>query len=166
MKKLLLLLVCAVFCIGQLAAQSRTVTGKITDTKGNPLTGVTVSVKGAQQGTSTDAEGNFSLHVTKGAKILTISAVGFASKEVTLGTETQFSIQMSVQGSNLDEVVVVAYGTIKKSENTSSSVQVNFDKFKNRPLSNISSALEGQAPGVQTLSANGQPGSAQTIRIR
>src|SRR5215471_6019936 len=165
MKKLLLLLVGAVLCIGQLAAQ-RTITGKITDTKGNPLTGVTVSVKGAQQGTSTDPEGNFTLHVGKSAKILTISAVGFASKEVTLSTENQLSIQMSVQGSNLDEVVVVAYGTIKKSENTSSSVQVNFDKFKNRPLSNISSALEGQAPGVQTLSANGQPGSAQTIRIR
>src|SRR5882724_149491 len=122
MKRLLLLLGCAMLAITQLAAQNRTVTGKITDPKGNPLTGVSVAVKGAQQGTTTDAEGNFSLRVSRSTKILTITAVGYASKDITVGAETSLSIQMTVQGNNLDEVVVVAYGTIKKSENTSSSV--------------------------------------------
>lgn len=166
MKRLLLLLAFGLLAFSQLSAQSRTVTGKITDPKGNPLSGVSVAVKGAQQGTTSDGEGNFSIKVSRSTKILVITAVGFASKEISLGAENTLSIQLSIQGNNLDEVVVVAYGTIKKSENTSSSVQVNFDKFKNRPLTNVSSAIEGAAPGIQTLSANGQPGSAQSIRIR
>src|SRR5689334_19040547 len=166
MKRLLLLLACGLLAFSQLSAQSRTVSGRITDPKGNPLSGVSVAVKGAQQGTTTDAEGNFNIKVSRSTKILVITAVGYASKEITLGAENSLTIQMSISGNNLDEVVVVAYGTVKKSENTSSSVQVNFDKFKNRPLTNVSSAIEGAAPGIQTLSANGQPGSAQSIRIR
>jgi TonB-linked SusC/RagA family outer membrane protein len=166
MRRLLMLLLGVfVFC-AQLLAQNRTVTGTVTDDKGSPLANASVTVKGTNLGTVTDDKGNFSLNVPENARTLVISSVGYASSEASVAGRSNVSFTLRADDQNMSEVVVVAYGTAKKSEITSSTAQVNYDKFKNRPVTNISSVLEGAAPGIQTLSANGQPGSSQSIRIR
>lgn len=161
----MLLLGVFVFC-AQLLAQNRTVTGTVTDDKGQPLANASVTVKGSNTGTITDENGKFTLNVPENARALVVSSVGFASTETALGGKSTFALSLRAEEQNMSEVVVVAYGTVKKGENTSSTSQINYDKFKNRPITNISSALDGAGAGIQTLSANGQPGSSQSIRIR
>ena len=166
MRKHLGLLMCCIFAMGQLFAQERLISGKVTDASGNPVVSASVTVRGSQGGTTTDANGVFTLRVSATVKKITVSAVDFAAQDITIGSSDQLTIQLTPKTKDLDEVVVVAYGTVKKSENTSSTAQINYDKFKNRPLTNITSALEGAAPGIQSLSASGQPGSSSTIRLR
>lgn len=166
MRKVLLLLLGVLCLSAHLFAQNRTVSGRITDALGNGITNASVSVKGTASGTTTGPNGNFTLSVPPSAKALVVSSVGFQAKEIALGNRTTYDLSLMTETTDMNEVVVVAYGTAKKGEITSSTAQITADKFKNRPITNISSVLEGMAPGIQTLSANGQPGSAQTVRIR
>lgn len=166
MRKFVLLIAVAIVSIAQVQAQQRTVSGKVTDEKDVPLANASVVVKGTNTGTMTNAEGNYSLTVPSGGRILVISSVDFEPREFNIGNQTIINATLKAANKAMSEVIVVAYGTAKKGEITSSSIQLNYDKFKNRPVTNISSVLEGAATGVIALAANGQPGSSQTIRIR
>ena len=151
----------------QLWAQTKTITGKVTDEKeGTPLSGVSVSVKGTRVGTVTAPDGSFKLEAPANARILVFSSVGFDAKEVVIGSATSFAIELSPAQSNLEEVVVVAYGTVKKGEYTGSSAQITAKDIENRPLTNVTNALVGSAPGIQTTVSGGQPGSSPAIRLR
>jgi TonB-linked SusC/RagA family outer membrane protein len=165
MRKVILTLLVAVAFMLNATAQSRVITGKVIDDKGNPVSGVSVTSSDGK-GTQTDRQGNYSLNVGPDAKAVTFSSVSFDSQTSVIGVSSNISITMKGINSKLDEVVVVAYGVVKKGNATSAVTNVKAADFQNRPLTNISSSLEGAAPGIQVLSANGQPGSSQSIRIR
>jgi TonB-linked SusC/RagA family outer membrane protein len=159
------LLVCGlVMLYGQMMAQSRIVSGSVTDEKGNPIPGATVQIKGSRRGTTTTPEGIFSLAVPASAKTLVISSVNFTSQEIPIADK--LSIVLKAVSANLQEVVVVAYGTQKKSEITSAISTVNADAIKNQQVVSVGQALQGTAPGVLVVNTNGQPGENPIIRIR
>src|SRR5574343_285478 len=164
-KYLVLLLGFAVLTMSAIA-QSRTITGKVTGPDGVPILGASVTVKGSNSGTSTDQQGNFSLSVPAAAKAIVISSVGFADQEVSLTGKDAFVISLKTKTEDLEEVVVVAYGTTKKEALTGSVSTINAKQLERRPLTNATCALEGNVPGLITTSANGQPGSGVAIRVR
>jgi TonB-linked SusC/RagA family outer membrane protein len=165
MRKLLLSALVFLLAVTVTRAQ-QAVKGKITDEKGAPIPGATISVKGTSVGTYTDSEGNFSFTLPSNTKVLLISAVGYGEKQITVNKESVFSISLSHEGKSMDEVVVVAYGTQKKESITGAVTSVTAAALEKRPLTNAVSALEGSAAGIQVNNTVGQPGSSPTIRIR
>ncbi len=166
MRKFLVSLVAVVMFVFTASAQNRTVTGTVTDASGKPVANASVVVKGTNAGTSTNQKGEFTLQVPANGKVLEVSGIGFNTITYSLAGQSTINATLTSADKKLDEVVVVAYGTVKKGAATSAVTSIKADEFKNRPLTNITSALEGAAPGIQVLSANGQPGSSQTIRLR
>ena len=142
------------------------VTGKVTDEKGEPIIGATIKVRGSSQGTVTDLDGNFNLYISKGDKIL-ISYIGFVTKVVSIEGTGNIDITLAEEQRSLDEVIVVGYGSIKKSDLTSSVSKISSEAIANRPVSNLSEAMQGQLAGVNAQAAEGGlPGQQLTIRIR
>jgi TonB-linked SusC/RagA family outer membrane protein len=166
MRKMLLLLASFLLLSWQLFAQTRTISGRVTDDKSNPIPNASITVKGASVGTTTNADGNFSLTVPDNAKILVISAVGMAAQEHAIGSKTTFNISLKAEDKALDEVVVVGYSKTTKEAFTGSAKVVTREQLSNKNVSNISNALAGEVAGVRAITSSGQPGSSATIRIR
>lgn len=165
MKKLFLLLLLVVATIGSAVAQNRTVSGTVTyEGDGEPLAGVTIMPIGGGHGAATDIDGKFSLSVPASVKKIRVSYVGMHTQEVPVGQNLQ--IVMTNNDNKLDEVMVVAYGTAKKSAYTGSAAVVNADQLENAMVTDAVNALKGYVPGVQITSSNGQPGSSPSVRIR
>lgn len=165
MKKHLLAL--ALLLIGSMSLWAqRTITGKVTDDKGEALIGATILVKGTVKGTITDPEGNFNLAIPDEASILQVSYTGFRAKEVTLGSETTLTIVMETDAIGLDETVVVAYGTQSNRFRVQSIGTVTAESIKNVPLLGPQQLLQGQVAGVQMTNMSGVLGSAAAIRVR
>ncbi len=165
MRKLLFVLVGMVFAVSPLFAQ-RTVSGKVTDEKNAPISNASVVAKGTQVGTVTKDDGSFSLNVPSGVHILVISAVGMDAQEVNIEGKTNIEVILKLTNKSLEEVVVVAYGTQKKSDVTAAIGRVSGDKVANVPLSSPDQMLQGKIAGLQTSTFSGQPGANQQIRIR
>ncbi len=165
MRKLLLLLSICLFATG-LWAQNRVITGKVLDGKGSPIPGASIQVKGTTTGTSANVEGNFSITVSSSARTLVISNVNFASQEVAITGKSSVAVTLQSVTDNLGEVVVVAYGTVKKEALTGSVGTIKAAQIAQRPIGNVTNAIEGAIPGVVTTSSNGQPGSGLAIRVR
>jgi TonB-linked SusC/RagA family outer membrane protein len=165
MRKLLLLLGVVWLSI-QVNAQQKTITGTVTDAAGKPIGGATVLVKGASIGTTTKADGTYSINVPPTAKTLVISSVGNTPQEFSIAGKTVINSSLQPAEKDLDEVVVVAYGTVKKRSFTGSANKISGESIAKRPNTNIAAALVGAAPGVQTNAGSGQPGSAPAVRIR
>ncbi len=142
------------------------VSGTITDDQGSPLPGVSIMVRNSTKGTTTDANGNFSIDVPDGSAVLVISFVGFVTQEIPVNQRTTINIRMDPSSFLLDEAIVVAYGTVDKTTHVGSAAQIKASDIALRPVSNALNALIGAAPGVQTTMANGAPGSAPNIRVR
>lgn len=166
MRKLTALLLCQLCFVHFLLAQSRTITGQVNDGNGQPVPGASIIVKGTQIGTISMNDGRFSLTVPGTARSLIISATGMVSQEVSIAKNSVVSVMMQFGSSDLDEVVVVAYGTAKKGSFTGTTAQISAKEIENRPIVNVSNALTGKAAGVQTTGGSGQPGSGPAIRIR
>ena len=146
-------------------AQTTTVSGTIIDEDSVPLIGVNVSVQGTTKGTVTDINGNYSLEVDKG-DVLVFSYVGFGDQEIVVGDQSNIGITMK-EGTSLDEVVVVAYGTQKKVTVTGAVAQLKGDQLIESPAVNLSTSLAGRLPGLVVIQPSGEPGSDDaTIRIR
>jgi len=147
--------------------QEITVTGTVTDNNSKILPGVSVHVKGApSRGTQTNERGAFSLVVPNNA-VLVVSYMGFQRQEITLNTgQTTVSVQLQEEDATLDEVVVVGYGTQRKSDLTGSVSSVSSEKIAAFPVAGTAQALQGRAPGVSVSSINGEPGRAPRVRIR
>ncbi len=142
------------------------VSGKVTDTSGQPLPGVTILVKGTTTGTVTDVNGNFSLSIPTGAVILQFSFVGMRTQEIETAGRTTFTVVMEEETIGLEEVVAIGYGVQKRANLTGSVTILDSKKLNNRPITNSSQALQG-LPGVYVNQAGGQPGAdGATIRIR
>lgn len=150
-----------------LFAQTRTVTGSVYAAKDKlPLPGASVVIKGTSTGTVSGPDGNFKLEITDpAATTLIIRFIGMEPQEVPVST-SPINVSLQSAGKDIDEVVVVAYGTAKKNSYTGSVSQIKSDELVNRQVSSVSKALQGLASGVQSTSASGQPGSDATIRIR
>jgi TonB-linked SusC/RagA family outer membrane protein len=161
---LLIFFLCSVLSV-RVFAQEKSISGKVTDEQGSPIPGASISVKGTTKGTTTTAEGTYSLSVPSGAKLL-FSYIGFNVQEITVGNQTNIDVQLTPNETTLDEVVVTTFGTAKKTSFTGSAATLNSDKLGPRPITNIGQALAGVSSGVQTTAGSGQPGTAPDIRIR
>jgi TonB-linked SusC/RagA family outer membrane protein len=146
-------------------AQNKTITGKVSDESGTPILAASVIVKGTNQGTSTDVNGDFTLSVPENAKILTISSTGFVTKGVPIVGNT-ISVSLVRATSNLDEVVVVGYGSQRKSNVTGAISGVKAADLEKIPDGRVEQALQGRVSGVTVMQNSGQPGSPSTIQIR
>jgi TonB-linked SusC/RagA family outer membrane protein len=144
-----------------------TLTGVVTSSEdGSPLSGVSISIKGTGKGINTDATGSYRLPGVKENDIVFFSIIGFQTKEISVNGRTQINVQMSIQPETLNQVMVVAFGTAKKSTFTGSASVIGEDTFKNKPSTEVSQALAGTTPGLQIGTSHGLPGSEPTIRIR
>ncbi|WP_375447621.1 SusC/RagA family TonB-linked outer membrane protein [uncultured Fibrella sp.] len=140
--------------------------GTVSDEKGNGLPGATVSVKGTQLGTTTDVNGTFSINMPADAKTLVISFIGMTTQEVVVGSRTTLNITLQNTGQALDEVVVIGYGTQKRSDVTSSITTVKASDLKDIPAAGIDQLLQGKAAGVTVTSNGGQPGGGVSVKVR
>ncbi|QCR22269.1 TonB-dependent receptor [Pontibacter sp. SGAir0037] len=149
-------------------SQDNTVTGVIRGTDGQPLPGVSVSVKGTSTGAITDVNGRFTINVAGVSDpVLVVSYIGFQRQEITIGSQSTFDISLQEDVKMMDEVVVVGYGTQKKANLTGAVSQVTSEVLVNRPITNLNSGLQGTMPGVTITGALGAPGNnAGNIRIR
>ncbi|MEM9856927.1 MAG: TonB-dependent receptor [Bacteroidota bacterium] len=144
-----------------------TIRGTVIDqVTGEPLIGATVRIKNSTVGAITDAEGNFSLSVPKDAQTLVISYIGFETKELAIGNQSFFEIALGLNVFSLNEVVVVAYGTQKRSDVTGSITSVKSEEFNSGVVTNPGQLLQGKVAGVNITNASGEPGAAQNIIIR
>ena len=142
------------------------VTGTITDENGEPLPGANILEKGTTNGTTSDVEGKFSLSVMGENSVLIFSFIGYTSQEIAVGTQTTFNIQLEPDTRTLSEVVVVGYGTVKKSDLTGAVSSVKSEDLTAYPAIDAMQALQGRAPGVNISATNGAPGSPLKVRIR
>lgn len=148
-------------------AVDRTVKGTVADESGAGLPGVSVVLKGTQRGTSTGAAGDFSLEIPDGGQpVLVFSFVGYKSQEVAVGNQSALTVSLSPDESALEEVVVVGYGTVKKSDLTGAVGTVKAEVLQERPASSLNQGLSGRVTGVNVSSNSGRPGGRANIRIR
>jgi TonB-linked SusC/RagA family outer membrane protein len=147
------------------AFAQQTVTGKVTDASGQGIPSTTVLVKGTKNGTSTNPAGTYSIKVNKG-DVLVFSLIGYLSQEVTIQDQANVNVKLLEDSKGLDEVVVVGYGTQNRRSVTSSISKLDKEVLANTPRSNAASALQGTVPGLQVVTASGQPGAAPSILLR
>ncbi|MEO8584288.1 MAG: TonB-dependent receptor plug domain-containing protein, partial [Flavitalea sp.] len=162
-----IVLLCTILLLGgfSLVAQNRTIIGRVLDEKDNPVSNASVTIKGSSQGTTTNEEGQFSLNAPASATI-TVSSINFNTVEWNVSGNNAPLIHLKPSDKALSEVVVVAYGTQKRSEITSSISTVSTETIKNQQITSVGQALQGTAPGVQVVNNNGQPGENPVVRIR
>jgi TonB-linked SusC/RagA family outer membrane protein len=143
-----------------------TVTGKVVDSKGMPVPGVSVSLKGTSRATSTDNEGRYSINLPDQNGILIFSSLGFSVLESPVNGRNIMDITLTEKQSALEEVVVIGYGTTTRSDLTGSVAQVKAKEINAFPNANVLQALSGRAAGIQIRQGSGAPGASSTVRIR
>ncbi|MXV52476.1 SusC/RagA family TonB-linked outer membrane protein [Pedobacter sp. HMF7647] len=146
--------------------QQANVRGQVTDGKGEPLAGVSVKLKGSNAGASTDIRGNYSISVPSGDGTLVFTYVGFVTQEVPLNNRTTLNVKMLESTQSLNEVVVIGYGTQKKSDLTGAIGSVKSTQLQERPASSLNEQLAGRVTGVQVNTNSGRPGGQTNVRIR
>lgn len=146
--------------------QQRTVTGKVTDEKGNAFANVNIRLKGAPAGTLTNNSGSYKLNVPAENAILVFSFLGYTTEERKVGEENVINVSLKTENNNLNEVVVVGYGEMKRQDLTGSVGTVKVEDMQKAPVSSFEQALAGRVAGVQVVSSDGQPGSSSIITIR
>jgi TonB-dependent starch-binding outer membrane protein SusC len=167
MRKLFAMLAClTLLSTGQLLAQNRTITGKVTDDKGAPIPNASVIVSGTSIGTTTNNDGTFQLSVPGTAKLLVISAVDMGEKIVSIAKDDNVTVALSKADKSLQEVVVVGYGQQTQRTKIQGSSVVKADAFKNMPIVSATQALQGQAAGVNMTNSSGLLGGAPNVVVR
>ena len=142
------------------------ITGTVLDATGMPVIGANVMVKGTTNGTITDMDGKFTLEVDNNATLV-VSYIGFANQEIKVGNQTNLSIAMKEDAEALDELVVVGYGTQKKVNLTGAVTAVSGEDMAKRPVTNTTTMLQGQVPGLRIVQGTGQPGAESvSVKIR
>ncbi|GAB4021516.1 SusC/RagA family TonB-linked outer membrane protein [Spirosoma koreense] len=142
------------------------VSGRITGEKGESLPGVNVVIKGSIRGTTTDTDGRYQLAVPDEKTVLVFSFVGYTSQEIPVGTKAVLDVQLQPDDKSLNEVVVIGYGTVKKSDLTGSVAKIGEADIKATPIVSFDRAMQGRVAGVQVVSNSARPGGTSTIRIR
>jgi len=147
-------------------AQNKTVTGRVTDATGKAISGATVTVKGQTRGAVTSEDGSYSIAVPVNATTLTISSVGYGAQEASIIGKTTADATLQSSAANLNEVVVVAYGTRRKSDLTASVTSISSKDFQKGQISSSEQLLQGKVAGLQVTSGGGSAGGGSRIRIR
>lgn len=165
-EKLRFLATLFVLCLSTMAWAQMKVTGTVVDMMGEPIIGANVVESGNKTvGTITDLDGKFTLNVSKEATLV-ITYVGFTEKRVKVNGRSQLTIKLEEDSKTLDEVIVVGYGSVKKSNLTTSVAKISSDAIDGRPITSLSDALSGQLAGVQTQTSSGIPGEEMQILVR
>jgi iron complex outermembrane receptor protein len=165
-KKTLVVLLFAIIGISA-SAQDRTVTGKVTDEKnGAPLVAASVTVKGTNKGTTTAADGTFSINVASNQTTLVVTFLNYATKEVQIAGKNSINVALSQSADQLSEVVVIGYGSVRKKDLTGSVATISSKDFNTGAITTPEQLIAGKVAGVSIISNNGAPGSGSTIRIR
>jgi len=153
------------FCSVAAWAQDITVTGHVTDESGLPVPGASVLIKGTTTGTATDFDGNFSIQASSTATLV-VSYLGYASREVNVDGQTNLQVALEPSTETMEEIVVVGYGTQKKTLVTGAISKITARELEAQPLVRVEQSLQGRASGVTIFANAGQPGSASTVRVR
>ncbi len=162
--RLLAVLCIQMLCTGELFAQNLKITGTVSD-QNEVLIGASVMVKGTSNGTITDINGSFNLEVPQGST-LKVSFVGYLSQEITINSSRELDIILSPDLTELTEVVVIGYGSVKKSDLTGSVSSIKSEEIMNTAVSSLDQGIQGKAAGVVVSMSSGQPGAKSSIRIR
>lgn len=162
---LLLITLFSVLCSFSTYAQVKKVTGTITDEIGMPLPGANVIEKGTQNGAVTDFDGNFSILVSS-KSIITVSYIGYKPQEITVGNQSVIQVKLLPDLQQLEETVVIGYGSVRKKDLTGSVASVKMEKLTEAPVVSFDQALAGRVSGVQVAAGDGEPGSGMQITIR
>jgi len=166
MKQKLVIFMLALFASTALFAQNaRTVTGKVTDQAGQGIIAASVMEKGTSNGAVTDFDGNYSITVRPGATLV-FTSIGYATQEVAVGNQSVINVVLGEDTEFLDEVVVVGYGTMKRSDLSGASVSMKEEDLKGSIITNLDQSLQGRAAGVTAVQTSGAPGSSTSIRVR
>ncbi len=152
--------------MGTIAQTARNVGGIVYDDNGNPLSGVTVTVKNSKEITTTNESGNFTIQVPANTSVLEFSYIGFAKREVLVGTQNNLTVNLIPGEDALDEVVVIGYGSVRRSDLTGAVSVVSAQDIEKLPAANIAQALQGNATGVYTLESDRNPGGSPLLNIR
>ena len=159
-------LVLSIFMFSSALVAQRTITGTITDgNSGEPLIGANILVIGSSSGTITDFDGKYSLNVPDGAAEIEVSYTGYGSERVVITSSDVLDVQLTA-GELLDEIVVVGYGSVKKSDLTGAVTAVSEEEFNKGVITSPEELIQGRAAGVQITQTNGEPGAGVNIRIR
>jgi len=145
--------------------QDRTINGNVVDENNIPLLGVSILVEGTSIGTTTDFDGNYSISVPEGANTLVVSYVGYETKKILI-TGSTINISMVPDASQLDEVVVVGYGTQERKDVTGSIASIKADELSMRPITSVEEGMQGIVPGLNIAQRNASPGALSTVSIR
>ena len=157
----------SLFAIANISlAQTKTVTGKVTDSKGDPVPSATVTAKGTKTSTTSGNDGSFRITVPTGSNTLVISSVGFTTREVSISGKEDVSVSLETQDAALNEVVVIGYGTRKVKDLTGSVANITPKDFNKGQIGTPDQLIQGRTPGVLVTPSSGEPGSAATINIR
>lgn len=152
---------------GTAFAADKKITGKVVDSKdSSPLPGVNVLIKGTGVGTSTDANGNYEINVPNESSVLVFSFVGFTSQEITVGNQSAIDVNLATDAKALTEVVVIGYGTVRKSDLTGAVATIKGEQLVDKPVPNVSQALQGKIAGVEVSVNSNAPGAAAKVRVR
>ena len=143
----------------------KTIKGVINDEQGETIIGASVIIKGEDTGTTSDMDGRFTLEAPEGA-ILVISYIGYHTQEVKVRKRSLLRVVLKEDNQLLDEVVVVGYGTVKKSDLTGAVSGVSNRQYKNQPVQRVENILQGRTPGVEVTAASGMPGASMKVRVR
>jgi len=167
MRKVLLAFSVWIAVVLSVQAQTKQITGKVTDSGSEPLIGVGVNVKGTTQGVTTDVNGSFKIGVpTEGNTVLVFKYLGFKTQEVTVGTRTSINVKLEDEITALNEVVVIGYGTAKKKDLTGAVATVSADVIAAAPVSSALEAITGRVAGLQVSTTEGSPDATLTVRVR
>jgi len=147
-------------------AQGKTITGNVSDEKGNSLPGVTVVVKGTNVGITTDSNGKFSINIPKDSKTLLFSFIGMESKEVEIADQTFINVSLSESVTGLEEVIAIGYGTQKKGDVTSAITSVKSEEFLTGKMQDAAELVKGKVAGLTIANGSGDPNAESTIRLR
>lgn len=151
---------------GVTVAQTRTITGRVVDAQGQPVPNASVVVKGSSSGTTTNAEGNYSITVPSGTTALTVSSVGFSPIDVRLGSSNTYQTTLASEFSEVESVIVTGYTRERKGRFAGAATVISAKAVENVPVGAFDQALQGRAPGVLVNSGTGQPGSSANVVIR
>jgi len=159
------ILLCVLFTQNAFS-QTKTITGKVSDDKGAPIQGATITAKGTSAGASSKADGTYSITIPGTATVLSFSSVGFTAREITIGSQTSIDVSLVASQNNLNEVVVIGYGTARKKDLTGSVTTVTSKEFNKGVITSPDQLMQNKVSGLEVVNNSGQPGSATTIKIR
>ena len=166
MRKFVAILLGAILVVTQVAAQNKTIKGRVTEDGKKPLSNASIIVKGTTVAAKTNDEGYYSITIPANGRVLKFSSLNFEDQEVNIGSKSEINVILVNTVSDLQQVIVTGYGTTKKATNTGSIATVKASEIENLPFSSVDKALQGKVAGLQSVATSGQPGASQAILIR